>query len=229
MKRGFGRLNLGTFGLIGLMMTGVLIGSFATRSVECWGDVVLFSENMGTGTADSINDYTGWQNQGVLTFTGTGDVRTTSNSGGYEGASSASNVFLTGGGNRTFQIGGINTTGFLPNTFNLAFGALKSTTASDMSELILEFSTDGSNYSPLSIPSQPTGSGTANWRLITLENLDLPQVADLRLRWTNTAAVSTPQFRLDDVRLSATAIPEPAAAILLGALGLTVLALRRRS
>jgi len=219
---------LGICGVSGLMATCLLIGGFATRSAECLGDVVLFSENMGTATADSIDEYTGWQNQGVLSFTGTGDVRITTQSDGYEGASGASNVFLTGSGSRTFQIGGIDTTGFLPNTFNLAFGAYKSTTASDMSELILEYSSDGSNYSPLNIPSQPTGSGTANWRLITLENLDLPQVANLRLRWTNAAAGTLPQFRLDDVSLSATAIPEPAAAVLLGAIGLSALAFRRR-
>jgi hypothetical protein len=201
---------------------------FAFAAETGRADVVIFSENMGSGTAGSVTEYTGWQNQGSLSFDGSGDVRITQDSSGYQGASSASNVFLTGGGARTFQISGINTIGFLPDTFDLAFGAFKSTTTSTMSELLLEYSTDGTTYTGLAIPGQPTGSGTASWRLITLSDLDLPQVSNLRLRWTNTAGSTIPQFRLDDVRLSATAIPEPHSAIALLGLTLSLWTIRRR-
>ena len=187
---------------------------------------LIFSENVGTPSSTTlINSYTGWQNNGVLTFTGLGDVRTTSPSNVYSGASGSGNVFLTNDSTSRFlEISGINTLGFVPGTFDLSFGAFKSTIASNMSELSLEYSSDGSNYTALSIPLQPTGSGTTNWRLIELSDLGLPTVMNLRLRWTNTSSTS-PQFRLDDISLSA--VPEPTSLVLFGTL-IGLLSLRRR-
>lgn len=203
-----------------LALAGLVIFSAAANA-----DLV-FSENIGvpSGTT-AIASYTGWQNNGTLTFTGSGDVRVTTPSAGYTGASGSGNVFLTNSGTANFQIASISTLAFDP-VFTLAFGAYKSTTASNMSELKLEYSSNGTDFTTISIPAQPTGSGTANWRLITLSNLTLPVVTNLRLRWTNTS--TTPQFRIDDVTLSGTlsAVPEPAAVLFGGLvcslLGLTV-------
>ena len=45
----------------------------------------FYSENMGTTAAGNplITAYTGWQNTTPIVYTGTGDVRTTSVSSGY--------------------------------------------------------------------------------------------------------------------------------------------------
>jgi hypothetical protein len=190
---------------------------------------IIFSENVGTvvtGTLSYANNP--WQNAG-LSFTGSGDTRSTGASSGYTGASGERNVFLTNNGTSTLIISQINTLNYVPGTFDLSFGAFKSTTASDMTELQLEYSDDGVNFTSIAIPAQPTGGGTANWRLISFTGLSLPTVSDLRLRWTNTASGSgTPQFRLDDITLQAVnAIPEPSSIlVLLGFVGMV--AVRRK-
>jgi hypothetical protein len=93
-----------------------------------------------------------------------------------------------------------------------------------MTTLVLDFSTDGTNWTSISIPTQPTGSGTSVWRLLSFSNTAIPITNTLSLRWTNTDSGTA--FRLDDITLSA--VPEPAAA-LLGPLGLFGLLRRRRN
>jgi len=162
----------------------------------------IFTESIGsvgaTTTIASHETANGFDND-TYTMSGSGDVRNTTVSSGYTGATGSANVFLTNTVGRNFQIEGISTMG--ATGLSLSFGALKSTTASNMSELVFEYSTDGTSYSTISIPAQPTGSGTAIWRLITLS---LPVAAEnqanLRLRWTNSSA--TPSFRLDDISLT---------------------------
>ena len=165
--------------------------------------VTIFSENMGTpvattaiATHDSNN---GFQNSAAYAFTGTGDVRTSTGSSGYLGASGGGNVFLTTGDpDRFFQIDGIVTTGY--TNISLAFGAQKNVSASDLTELVVEYSTNGTLWSPLTFPAQATGTGTNIWRLITITGGSIPASATLSLRWTNTAASNQP--RLDDIILT---------------------------
>jgi len=81
-----------------------------------------------------------------------------------------------------------------------------------MSELKLEYSIDGVSYTVLTIPTQPTGTGTAVWRLIS--GIALPSnaegISNLRLRWTNTSSgTGTPQFRIDDITLQGTVVATP--------------------
>lgn len=189
----------------------------------------IFSENMGSPTGTTAIASNAFQNSGTLTFSGTGDVRISTSSTGYAGASGSGNVFLTNNGTAYFQISGINTTGYAAGSLDLSFGAFKSTTASNMSELSLQYSTDGSTWLSLSIPAQATGSGTANWRLISFADTALPISSSLFLKWTNTG--TGPQFRLDDVILSGslTAVPEPReyAIAFVGLLGVIVLTRRR--
>lgn len=190
----------------------------------------LFSESVGTpSTTTAIASYTGWQNNGSLTFAGTGDVRTSTPSSGYSGASGSGNVFLTNNASASFTISGINTTNFQSGSFTLKFGAIKTTTASTMSELTLGYSTNGTSYTSISIPAQATGSGTAVWRSITLSNLALPSTSNLYLKWTNTTTGSV-QFRLDDFSLTGvTAVPEPSAyAAMAGAAALLGVMVHRR-
>jgi hypothetical protein len=169
---------------------------------EMKGQTTIFSENMGTSAAGTTAITSNTFQNSSYTFSGTGDTRlTTSSLNYYNGASGIRNVFLTNTIDTYFQISGISTLGY--STLSLSFGAFKSTIASNMSELNLEFSTDGTKYTPLIIPAQATGTLTAVWRLIS--GISLPvaaqNVSNLRIKWTNTSKI--PQFRIDDVTLSA--------------------------
>lgn len=181
-------------------VAGILIALTLALGASSARAATIFSENIGTPSGTTaINSYTGWQNNGTLTFSGTGDVRTSSASSGYTGASGSGNVFLTNTAGTYFQISSIDTLNY--STFGLSFGAFKNTIASNMSELTLGFSTNGTSFTSITIPAQPTGAGTANWRLISLTP-SLVGSANLYLRWTNTS--TTPQFRLDDIALTGT-------------------------
>lgn len=174
---------------------------FLFESIQAIGQTTLFSENMGTPSGTTVIASNSFQNSG-LTFTGSSDIRNTSVSSGYSGASGGGNVFITNTIGKDFQIAGISTVNY--SNLILSFGALKTTTASNMSELVLEYSTDGTSYSTISFPNQPTGSGTGVWRLVS--NIYVPTGANgatnLRIRFKQTSA--TPQFRIDDVKLVGT-------------------------
>jgi CSLREA domain-containing protein len=160
----------------------------------------IFTETIGApGGTTAIGSYTGWSNNGTLTFTGTGDVRSTGVSTGYAGASAAGNVFLTNAAGTNFQIAGINTSGYTALTFTV--GVFKSTTTSNGSDFAVEVSTNGTTYTPLSFTPFATGGGTANWRLVTLTGT-VPSTPNLRLRFTNNGTAT--QYRIDDVQLSGT-------------------------
>ena len=155
----------------------------------------IFSENMGAPTANTSIAANTFQNSGTLSFAGTGDVRTTTPSSGYTGASGDGSVFITQTANLFFEISGINTTGY--SNLALSFGHHKNTSAGS-NELAVEVSADGTTYSPLSY-SRPTGSGTATWLLVTPTGT-IPATANLRIRFRQTS-IST-QFRIDDVKLT---------------------------
>jgi hypothetical protein len=179
----------------------LLIASFAFGTAS-FTQTTIFLESMGTvsGTttiaAHVANN--GFDNSATLTYTGTADVRSTTPSTGYTGASGSANVFLTNNGTASFQISGVNTLNF--TNLTLSFGAYKSNNTSDLTELLVQVSTDGVNYSTLTFPAQPTGTGTAIWRLLTITGGTIPATSNLRIRWTNTS--TGPQFRIDDVRLA---------------------------
>ncbi len=165
------------------------------------GQTTIFFENVGTPVANTvISLYNGWQNGSPVSFTSGSpevDVRTSTSSTGYTGASGNGNVFFTNTVGRFLLVSGINTTGY--TAISLSLGHFKSTTAGN-NELTIEVSSDGTTYSPLTY-SRPTGSGTANWALIT-PNGSIPATANLRIRFTQTSI--TTQFRIDDILLSGT-------------------------
>ena len=176
MKHRFTNIKF-TYTLCILFLTSIVNAQLST----------IFSESIGTvaSTTTLANHETnnGFDNDN-LTMSGTGDVRTSTASTGYTGSSGSANVFLTNTSGLFFQISGISTNGF--SNLNLSFGAYKSTTASSMSELKLEYSTDGLAYNVITIPAQTTGSGTANWRLISMNlPLNLSNQSNLILKWTN--------------------------------------------
>lgn len=162
----------------------------------------IFTETVGTGTPNgtAIGSYTGWSNPSLI-FTGTGDIRNTSTSTGYAGSSGAGNIFLTNVIGRDFQIAGINTSTYSSASLSLSFGVFKSTTASNGSDLIVEVSSDGTTYTPLSFTALPTGAGTATWNLRTASGT-IPSTANLRIRFRQSAAAT--QYRIDDIQLTGT-------------------------
>ncbi|HPG12962.1 MAG TPA: hypothetical protein PLU37_15625, partial [Chitinophagaceae bacterium] len=161
--------------------------------------VTIFSENMGTPVSTTVvSAYTGWQNGSPITFSSGSpevDVRTSSASSGYTGASGGGNVFITSATGRFLEIAGINTVGY--TNIALSLGHFKSTTAGN-NELTIEVSEDGISYSALTY-SRATGSGTANWILLNPSGT-IPATANLRIRFTQTS--TTTQFRIDDVVLT---------------------------
>ena len=167
--------------------------------VVSFGQTTIFSENIG-GTAvlstTAIASHT-FQNSATLTYGGTADVRATTVSN-YVGASGGNNVFFTNTIGRNFEISNIDTSNF--DNITLTTGFYKSTTASNGSELVIEVSSDGITYTPLSF-TVTTGTGTANWRRITPTG-SIPTCFNLRLRFRQTS--TTPQFRIDDIVLSGT-------------------------
>ena len=155
----------------------------------------VFSENMGTGASGNpvVNVYTGFQGNGTYTYGGTADVRTTTPSSTYAGASGGNNVFFAAAGGRTFSISGINTSG-ISNTsdIRLTFGWL-TTTASAL--ITLEYSTDGTNFTPITVAA----NSNTNWTLKTLDGV-LPKSSSLTLRFTAPASGSG--MRVDDIIVS---------------------------
>jgi hypothetical protein len=162
------------------------------------GTNTIFSENMGAPSATTSIAANIFQNSGTLTFAGTGDVRTTTASSGYSGSSGNGNVFINNTANLFFEISGINTANH--NNLALSLGHYKSTTASS-NELAIEVSADGTNYSSLTY-SRASGSGTAVWALVNPTGA-IPSATNLRIRFRQTS--TSPQFRIDDVKLTGVA------------------------
>lgn len=153
----------------------------------------FYSENMGTTAAGNplITAYTGWQNTTPIVYTGTGDVRTTSVSSGYNGASGSCNVFLNVA-TEYFQIDGLNSSAVNTADIQLSFGYNAGGNIANL--LTIETSTDGVSWSPITYTPGATG-----WSLVTVGGGQIPSSATLSLRFTQPAAT---QIRLDDIKLS---------------------------
>ena len=83
----------------------------------------FYSENMGTPTGTTPIATNVFQNASPITYSGTGDVRATSGSSGYNGASGSGNVFLNTA-TEYFQIDGLNTAAYNTADIQLSFGFL---------------------------------------------------------------------------------------------------------
>jgi len=160
----------------------------------------LFTEDMGTpGGNTFVNSYTGWLNPGATfqsTLTNQSDVRTSSASTGYSGATGSGNVFMgTAGGTnpRDFIISGINTLGY--TGLSLTFGMLRSNTAE---QLAVSVSTDGIIYNPITTTTQP---GTNTWALVSDSIGTIPATSNLYLKFEKATSTS---FRIDDITISGT-------------------------
>ena len=157
----------------------------------------FYSEDMGSPAATTaIADHT-FQNVSPIIYSGTADVRTSTASTGYTGATGSGNVFFTGTVGRFLLIEGINTSSYSASDIQLSFGHHKSANAAS-NELTVEVSENGTDFTPLTY-SRATGTGTSNWTLITITS-GIPSTTNLRIRFTQT--ITTAQFRIDDVKLT---------------------------
>lgn len=165
----------------------------------------IYSENMGTptGTTAIATYVTGtapatFQNGAPIVYTGTADMRATTASTGYTGASGGGNVFITNNTDRYFQIDGLNTSAATSENLQLSFGHHKSTAAAT-TELKVEVSTNGTDWTQLTY----TREGGTGWALVTIGGGVIPSSNSLSLKFSQT--VTTPQFRLDDIKIVNTA------------------------
>jgi len=155
----------------------------------------VYTENIGTPSATTlVTAYTGWQNPAPIIYTGNGDVRPSTASSGYIGASGSGNVwFATTAPIRFFQIEGINTSSYSSAQLVLKFGYLTSNIAN---HLLVEQSIDGTTWTPITY----TQNTTIAWTLVTVPGGVLQSTANLRLRFTQT--LQTVSHRLDDINIS---------------------------
>ena len=157
----------------------------------------FFTENMGTATATTEIAANTFQNAAPVTFSGTADVRASSASSGYAGASAGANVMVNAN-NETFLISGVDTSEY--ENITLSLGQRKGASAAN-NELKIEVSEDGATWTLLSY-TRPTGSGTANWAVISPTGT-IPTTETLSIRFTGTNAA---EWRIDDVKLAGTII-----------------------
>lgn len=156
----------------------------------------IYLENFGTPTGNTpIATYaTGtapatFQNTTPIAYSGTADVRVTSASSGYSGASANGNVLINAV-DEFFQIDGINTSAFSPSGLQLSFGVNTPTAVTNV--LTVEVSTNATNWTPLSYT--PTATG---WTLATITS-GIPSSTTLSIRFKSA---TTQQYRIDDVRV----------------------------
>jgi len=156
----------------------------------------IYLENFGTptGTTPIATYATGtapatFQNTTPIAYTGTADVRVTSASSGYSGASANGNVLINAV-DEFFQIDGINTSAFSPSGLQLSFGVNTPTAVTNV--LTVEVSTDATNWTPLTYT--PTATG---WTLATITS-GIPSSTTLSIRFKSA---TTQQYRIDDIRV----------------------------
>ena len=189
-----------------LLLSLLFISGFAAS-----GYAQTFSENMGNVTISTSraisthNSQNSWQNSGTLTFSGTADLRTSSASAttDYPSASGNVNVYFASGSTNDFIISGINTISITSPA--LAFGIRKDNNIGSEAGLAVEYSTDGSTYTPLSYTALPTGNSTTGWyyRIIS----GLPSSATLSIKFRATAAIAgTNAYRIDDVSVNSLSV-----------------------
>ncbi|MFT2009728.1 IPT/TIG domain-containing protein [Pontibacter sp. 13R65] len=189
----FKNLLLPLFLQLGLLLCVVVQGYGQDR-------VTVFAESMGTVPSTSValhESENRFDNDGA-TMTGSGAVNETTPSSGYTGASGFNSV-LVGGTNGYFRIDGINTSKF--EDLELSFGIRKSASTATASDLILEYSTDGINWTSLEFELLPSATG---WHFRQAQG-EIPSVSSLSIRFQKTP--TNFPYRIDDIVITGTYAP----------------------
>jgi hypothetical protein len=155
----------------------------------------FYSESMGTVAATTLipahETNNGFDND-ALTYSGSADIRNTTASTGYTGASGLANVFFTNTVGKNMLVEGINSSSY--SNITMSLGHYKNNALGN-NELTIEVSSDGTNWTSLTY----THSGAAGWILITPTGT-IPSASNLRLRFTQSS--SAYQYRIDDIKLA---------------------------
>ncbi len=176
--------------------------SFSFNNTANKNKVETFGNPPGSTGTSTIPIYTLYDNYGNWEFTGTTQIAESVNSVsnnslvGIPSASGYGNVFFRAGAGEYFEISKVNTLDSINPTVKYLF--YKSTDESTGDEMDFSYSTDGTNYTAITIPDQPSGVGTKQWRPIILTGL--PKAANLRLRWKKDSA-TTQIYRIDDIKI----------------------------
>jgi hypothetical protein len=154
-------------------------------------------ETVGTPASScGVDSYLGWINNGSLTFTGNAQVQNV-NSSNNVSASGGGNVFFTNTAGTFLQIGGFSPTSS-PASMDITFD-MYGYNAANLSELVLEYSTDGVTYTPLTyrrlfrnyVPPTP-------WDIMVSDPIPASVgFSSVKIRFRQTS--TTQQFRIDDI------------------------------
>lgn len=169
------------------------------------GQLVETMGTVGSGTQTiSARETAGNFDLVPLTYVGTADMRITTPSTGYAGASGSFNTLIQA--QETFEMQGINAAG-CKDSDSIRFGINKNTNAATgIDYLVLEYSNDnGATWSALTYPALPTGTGTSKWYLRAAALPAGAHVSNLRIRFRSTligTSSSNPQYRIDDISMT---------------------------
>ncbi len=165
-----------------------------------------FTENMGTipveMTVSELNSEKGFKNNDVFTYQGDALVQpigASPRNTDYEDLfgnkpSMGSNVRISDKHNCYFQINGINTMGMKKPV--VGFAILKGVRRFDGTDLVVEYSTDGSNWTELGFEPLPTDEGS-ELQFMYRKTSTLPNAAVLCVRFRQNGYGCV--FRIDDV------------------------------
>jgi Secretion system C-terminal sorting domain len=193
-----------------------LVIAFTVFGSQSLFAITIFSENIGTPSATTaITTYAGgtapatFQNKGMLTYsngaaTNPADVRVSSPSSTYSGASGGGNVYFTAtSGNYGFSIESINASSY--TSITLAYGYRKEL-ASGHATFSVDY-WDGATWVTIANTSaalfNETATAAAGW--YAAKTLTLPagaQINGLKIRFVKTGTLA---IRIDDFVLSGTA------------------------
>lgn len=166
----------------------------------------VFSENMGTipveMTVSELNEEKGFANNDKFTYSGDALVQpigASSKNTDYEdlfgnNPSLGSNIRISDKHNCYFQIGGINTMGIKKPV--VGFALLKGVRRFDGTDLVVEFTTDGVNWTELGFEPLPTDEGS-ELQFMYRKTSTLPNAPVLCIRFRQNGYGCV--FRIDDV------------------------------
>lgn len=166
----------------------------------------VFSENMGTiaveMTVSDLNGEKGFQNNDKFIYEGDALVQpigASKNNTDYvdlfgNAPSLGSNVRISDKHDCYFQIGGINTMGMKKPV--VGFAVLKGVRRFDGTDLVVEYTLDGRNWTALSFEPLPTDEGSA-LQFMYRKTSPLPNAAALAIRFRQNGYGCV--FRIDDV------------------------------
>lgn len=180
----------------------VATGAIALMGFVANGQIVETMGTAGSGTQTiAARESAGSFDLVALTYTGSADMRTTTPSTGYTGASGGFNTLIQA--QEDFEMQGVNAA-TCTTADSIRFGLFKSTNASNgIDFLVLEYSNDnGSSWNSISFPALPTGTGTSKWYKVRTALPAGALVSNLRIRFRSTlvgTSSSNPQFRVDDI------------------------------